>query len=165
MEAIYIPRLLKALEQTEILPINDFIKDINTLSPVKGTLTIAHRGTYLEVTVQAKAILTLTCDRCLQQYNHRLILDTSELLWLDKNTPEHYELMVDKDLLEENLEESLESNGYFDTYNWLYEQLSLAMPLRQLCGKNCHPPATSQPTEELQDSRWSVLQTLKDQLN
>ena len=165
MKAIYIPGLLKAPEQTENFAIHDFIEGIDTLSPVKGSLTIAHRGTFLEVTVQAKAILTLICDRCLQQYNHRLNIDTSELLWLNKNAPQDNMVIVDKDLSEENLEESLSPNGYFDGYKWLYEQLSLSMPLRQLCGKDCHPPETSQPTETLQDSRWSVLQTLKNQLN
>ncbi|MGK7930853.1 MAG: DUF177 domain-containing protein [Microcystaceae cyanobacterium] len=164
MEAIYIPRLLKAPEQTEILPIEDFITGINTLSPVKGSLTIAHRGTYLEVTIQAQAILTLTCDRCLQQYNHRLTLNTSELLWLDKNILDNENLNVDTEKFDDDLGESLASNGYFDAYSWLYEQLSLAMPLRQLCGKNCNPPATSQPPKTLQDSRWSILETLKDQL-
>ncbi|MGK7944396.1 MAG: DUF177 domain-containing protein [Microcystaceae cyanobacterium] len=165
MEAIYIPRLLKAPKHTEIIQIQDFITGIDTLSPVKGSLSIAHRRTYLEVTVQAKAILTLSCDRCLQQYNHRLTLDTSELLWLDKNVPEDETSIGDKELSEDNLEESLASDGYFDVYNWLYEQLSLAMPLRQLCGRDCQPPAISQPTDSLKDSRWSVLETLKNQLN
>jgi uncharacterized protein len=165
MAAIYIPNLLKAPQQTETLPIEDFIEGINSLSPVKGFLKIAHRGTYLEVSIQAKTILTLTCDRCLQQYNHRLSLNTSELLWLDENAGDHDYLLLDKDLCEENLSESVSPDGYFDAYKWLYEQLSLALPLRQLCGKDCQPPEISQPNEILQDSRWSALASLKDQLN
>ena len=49
---------------------------------MKGTLKVIHQGDYLQVKIKADTIITLTCDRCLQQYNHRLLINTEELIWL-----------------------------------------------------------------------------------
>ena len=72
MEAIYIPQLLKAPQKTEEIQVQEFIDGLESLTPVRGKMAVVHRGNYLEVSVQAETIITLTCDRSLQQYNHRL---------------------------------------------------------------------------------------------
>lgn len=76
MEAIYIPQLLKAREQTQTIEVDEFLPDLETLTPVRGRISVQHRGNYLEVSAQAETIITLNCHRCLQQYNHRLKLNT-----------------------------------------------------------------------------------------
>ena len=47
-------------------------------------MSIRHGGTFLEILAQAETIVTLTCDRCLQNYNYRLSIDTSEIIWLEE---------------------------------------------------------------------------------
>ena len=65
----------------------------------------------------------------------------------------------------EDLSETLSPDGHFDAQGWLYEQLCLAVPLRQLCGKDCQPPKTkTEENEPKIDSRWSGLEALKQQL-
>ncbi|MGF1479440.1 MAG: DUF177 domain-containing protein [Cyanophyceae cyanobacterium] len=163
MEAIYIPRLLKAPEKTEEIPVQEFIAGLETLTPIRGKMIVNHGGSYLEVAASAETIVTLMCDRCLQQYNHRLSLDTSELIWLDKTS----ELTNSVPSVQESLEdlsESLPPHGYFQPEPWLYEQLSLAMPLRRLCNKNCQPPASASEQKPSVDSRWATLAVLKNQL-
>lgn len=166
MEAIYIPHLLKAPRRKAEIIVDDAIADLDTLVPVKGTIVVRHRGNFLEVISQAETITTLVCDRCLQHYNHRLAIDTSELIWLENQLQDVDDIPTEREVSIEDLSESLPPNGHFDPEAWLYEQLSLALPLRKVCGKDC-PGAIVKTTKEDNhiDRRWSSLAALKEQLN
>ncbi|MEA5508778.1 YceD family protein [Crocosphaera sp. UHCC 0190] len=165
MQPIYIPHLLQIPNRTQTLLLDDIVPGLDTLTPVRGKVLIRHGGTFLEIGLRVETIMTLSCDRCLQQYNHRLTLDTSEIIWLDKNADLPQNFPQEREIAWEDLSETLSPEGHFDPNSWLYEQLSLAIPLRQLCGKNCQAPRT-QPDENptIIDSRWSSLESLKGQL-
>lgn len=168
MEAIYIPRLLKAREKKEELKIQETIPGLNTLTPIRGVMVVRHGGNFLEVSAQAETIVTLSCDRCLQNYNYRLSIDTSEIIWLEKETDLLDIPPQEKEVPLEDLSETLPPDGYFQPDAWLYEQLSLAMPMRQLCGENCQGPSgiqSSSATSPRVDSRWAALEALKNQLS
>jgi uncharacterized protein len=165
MEAIHIPWLLKLPEQTDVIQVNEFLPDLETLIPVRGRLQVTHQGNYLEVGVQAETIITLTCDRCLQQYNHRLAIDTSEMVWLDESAQQADYGFLERETPLEELVETLPPQGYFQPDTWLYEQLCLALPPRQLCDQQCpgisiNNSGSSSPT----DRRWEALEALKRQL-
>lgn len=165
MQAIYIPHLLTAPNRTQTLILDDFVPELETLTPLRGKMMIRHGGTFLDVGVQGETIITLTCDRCLQQYNRRLSLDTSEIIWLNKDAELVDNYPQEREVAWEDLSENLSPHGHFDPQSWLYEQLSLAIPLRQLCGKDCQPPTTkTNDTKPTIDSRWSGLEALKRQL-
>jgi uncharacterized protein len=165
MKPIYIPQLLKALNRKETIIIEDFIKDLPTLTPVRGEILVKHGGNFLEVEINAETIVTLTCDRCSKQYNYRLNIENNELIWLDEKA-ESWDKFPDEKLELDNLEESLDPQGYFEVENWLYEQLSLALPLQKICDENC-PPVSIKPseTEPLIDNRWQSLLNLKENLS
>ena len=166
MEAIYIPHLLKAPKRRAEIVVNDAIADLDTLVPVKGRVLVRHGGNFLEVVSQAETITTLVCDRCLQHYNHRLAIDTSELIWLESEREHLDDIPLEREVSVEDLSETLPPNGHFDPKAWLYEQLSLALPLRKICGENCPGTTVEATTEENHiDSRWSSLAALKEQLN
>ncbi|ACK64462.1 protein of unknown function DUF177 [Rippkaea orientalis PCC 8801] len=165
MQSLYIPHLLQLRDRTQTIPLDDFIPGLDTLTPLRGQMTVRHGGTFLEIKVQGETIITLTCDRCLQQYNHRIILDTSEIIWLDKNAGLPAVVPQEREVAWEDLSETLSPNGYFEPDTWLYEQLSLTMPLRQLCGKDCQQPTiTTDESHSPIDSRWASLESLKRQL-
>lgn len=166
MEAIYIPHLLKAPKRKAEIIVDDTISDLDTLVPVKGVVAVRHGGNFLEVTSQAETIATLVCDRCLQHYNHRLAIDTSELIWLESELENIKDLPSEREVSIEDLSETLPPNGHFDPESWLFEQLSLALPLRKVCGEDC-PGATIENNSDEQhiDRRWSSLAALKEQLN
>ncbi|MFN9953953.1 MAG: DUF177 domain-containing protein, partial [bacterium] len=63
------------------------------------------------------------------------------------------------------LSETLDPNGDFDPQMWLYEQLCLTLPPRQLCGANCQPPDFFLPENTAIDGRWASLESLKSQLS
>lgn len=165
MQAIYIPHLLQRPQQTEAHQVDEFIAGLETLTPLRGILSIRHGGTFLEVKLQAETIVTLLCDRCVQNYNHRLALDTHELIWLNKEEQDQEIFAKEREVAWEDLTESLPPEGHFDADEWLFEQVSLALPLRKLCGKGCQPPDLPQDDRESQpDGRWATLASLKNQL-
>jgi uncharacterized protein len=167
MERISIPQLAKVIDQTEVIAVKGFIPDLETLTPLQGEITVSHRGNYLQAATQVETIVTLTCDRCLQQFNHRLICQVSELICLQESAqaePSKPGLEVEVPL--EQLVESLPRSGYFDPQDWLYQQLCLALPQRQLCDPDC--PGIAQADLEGSaapvDLRWANLQALKNSL-
>lgn len=166
MEAIYIPHLLKAPNRKAEIVVHDQVSNLNTLTPVKGKIAVRHGGNFLEVISQAETITTLTCDRCLQQYNHRLAINTSELIWLESELENIEDIPAEREVSLEDLSETLPPNGHFDPEAWLFEQLSLALPLRKVCGENCQgAPTTAEKEENTIDTRWSSLAALKEQLS
>ncbi|MBD2386840.1 YceD family protein [Cylindrospermum sp. FACHB-282] len=166
MDAIFIPQLTKAPERTEEIQVQEFLPGLETLTPVRGSLRVRHQGTFLEVSVQAETIITCTCNRCLQQYNQRLALDTQEIIWLDETANEDQDLPLEREVTVEDLVETVSPEGYFYPSEWLYEQMCLAVPQRQLCDRKCpgiKPVAANTPEKPI-DRRWASLQNLKNQL-
>jgi uncharacterized protein len=163
METIFIPHLLKSPDRQRVITVDNFIPSLETLTPVRGTLIIRHGGNFLDLSVKVETIITLSCDRCLQQYNHRLKLNTSELIWLDKNKDYDKSYPLEREIAYEDLSESLDPNGDFEPQMWLYEQLCLTLPPRQLCSANCQPPAFILPENASIDGRWASLESLKSQ--
>lgn len=166
MEPIYIPQITKAPEQTQVLEVDEILPELETLTPIRGQIRVQHHGNYLEVSVKAETIITLTCHRCLQQYNHRLTLSTSEIIWLDPAADQPYEGPIERELAVEDLVETLPPQGYFNPSEWLYQQLCLEIPQRQLCDASCSgiQPATQETLEKPVDRRWASLEALKGRL-
>ncbi|MEA5570799.1 YceD family protein [Calothrix sp. UHCC 0171] len=170
MDAIFIPQLTKAPERTEEIQVREFLPGLDTLTPVRGVIRVRHCGNYLEVLANAEAIITCTCNRCLQQFNHRLAVDTSEIIWLDETANQVEDLPLEREVPLEDLVESLLPQGYFHPSEWLYEQMCLAIPFRQLCDRNCQGIESTannksdNSAEKTVDKRWASLEALKKQL-
>ena len=166
MQRIYIPHLTKDPGKTRTIEVNDYLTDLDTLTPVKGRIQVQHRGNFLEVSAQAEAIITLNCHRCLQNYNARVQVDTSEFIWLQDPQPEDYAEEVEVSF--DDLVETLPPQGHFEPVKWLYEQFCLAVPQRQLCDQACegivNPLTSDEPSIET-DQRWAALSALKQQLS
>jgi uncharacterized protein len=171
MQAVYIPHLEKAPDKTRVIIFEEKLDDLGALTPVKGRLSIQHRGNFLEVKAQAETIMTLTCDRCLQNYNQRLQLDASEVIWLQAD-PESEVLALEREVPIDDLIETLSPQGHFDPALWLYEHFCLAIPQKQLCNAQCAgidlPNQADEPsvatTMPSSDGRWAALSQLQQQL-
>lgn len=162
MEEVFIPQLTKLPERTEVIQFEQFVTGLDTLTPVRGQLKVTHKGNYLEVTAQADTIITLNCHRCLQQYNHRLSLNTAEIIWLDEAADQPYEGPLEREVALEDLQESLSPQGFFQPDAWLYEQLCLEIPPRQLCDPQCPGIDLNHSTSEtVSDARWASLNSWK----
>jgi uncharacterized protein len=89
----------------------------------------------------------------------------SELVWLDELAAEPDYGSLEREIPLEDLVETLPPHGYFHPDTWLYEQLCLAIPPRQLCDQQCPGiPIKEQGSVISRDQRWQVLEALKRQL-
>ena len=166
MRPIYLPQLAQAPQRTEVVKVHDLISGLDSLTPVQGKVKVEHRGNYLQIWAQVETIVTLSCDRCLQQYNHRLSAEFSELIWLSEQPeqalPETMEVEADC----ADLVEVLSPQGYFDLEDWLYQQLCLQLPHRQLCDSTCPGlPEASTNQGNTMDQRWAALAAFKQALD
>lgn len=167
MDAIYIPQLTKAPERTEEIQVKAFLPGLETLTPVRGRIRVQHCGNYLSVSVEAETIVTLTCYRCLQQYNHRLTIDTEEMIWLDEKANIFDDLPLEREVAMDDLMESLPPDGHFYPSEWLYEQVCLEIPQRQLCNTKCEgidlnaAKKSDKSADKQVDKRWASLEALK----
>ncbi|MCS6959626.1 MAG: YceD family protein [Pseudanabaenaceae cyanobacterium SKYGB_i_bin29] len=155
LREIYIPDLLRLEHQTLRVDFCEFLPDLETLVPVQGSASVYHGGSFLEVVIKAKTIVTLTCDRTLVQFNHRLTVDSRDIVPLAYPTPLPREL----ELTVDELTESYPPDGFFPLPVWIYEQLCLAIPFPAIAPD---APAWQSPAlEESVDHRWDVLRNLR----
>lgn len=169
MDKVYIPQLLQQPEHSLEVAINSHLPDLDTLTPVRGVIKISHNNTYLAVQAEAETIVTLACHRCLQNYNYRVAIAPQELIWLQVS-PDPSTLPLEQEVGVDDLVETLPPNGYFYPRTWLYEQICLALPQRQICDSNCRGievsfQANGMVQEPTVDSRWARLSQLQRQLN
>lgn len=146
--------------------VDQHITGLNSLTPVQGELQATHHGTALEVTASAETIVTLCCDRCLQHFNHPLRAEVHELVELrgqgddgDQDDLAEINLELARDGMPEgaDLDDRLDPGGSFDPERWLFEQLSLRLPLVNRCGDDCPGPATWSSEPAGGDPRWAAL--------
>lgn len=165
MDRLYIPHLLQQPEKTLTVDLDSHLADLETLTPVRGTLTVIHQGTYLEIKARVETIVTLSCDRCLQAYNHRVAIAPEELIWLEPD-PDPATLPLEREVSVDDLFETLPPNGHFYPETWVYEQICLALPQPQICDEDCpgieirgQGAAVAEPV----DRRWAALTQFQQQ--
>ena len=162
---------LRPLAEGRRWQVDQTLSELQSLTPVRGELHAVHRGNILEVDGHASTIITLRCDRCLQHYNHPLSFEHHEVLWLGdqarlEGIAADTVLEGGSEVLEldpDALTESLDPTGNFDPEHWVFEQLSLQLPLVNRCGSDCPgPELLGAPAEaEPIDPRWAALKKLQ----
>lgn len=163
---------LKLLAEGRRWRVDQHLPQLQSLTPVRGALSAQHRGNVLEVQGEAHTIVTLCCDRCLQHFNHPLSFRTHEVLWLGEQA--RAQGLDPQAVLEGGLEvleldpdalsESLDPGGDFDPEHWVFEQLSLQLPLVNRCGSDCPGPNLKPASADdgPVDPRWAALQRLQE---
>jgi len=164
-------RLLAAPRHWQV---NQPVAGLESLTPVRGQLTAHHHSGVLEVEGAVETIVTLRCDRCLNHFNQALRAEAHELLELATasvgpgaggGTLPHPSRPLDPTELSpsgDDLDDRLDPEGDFDPERWLFEQLSLRLPLVNRCGAECPGPATWSSEEGSGDIRWAALRKLKE---
>jgi uncharacterized protein len=156
------------LQELRLLPegvhwqVDQPIADLESLTPVRGLLQLIHRADVLEVACKVETIVSLCCDRCLQAYKHPLGASVCERLQVAVAEGPELEAAV---FLAEDPVERLDPSGVFDPERWLFEQLSLQLPLVNRCGADCPGPPL-QPSgdgadDQQGDPRWAALRSLR----
>ena len=140
---------------------------------MRGHVSAEHRGNVLAVEGKLSTIVTLCCDRCLNQFNQKLSCTPSELIWLGDEQPTADELELSGEVAEmEGLVDVLDPRGQFDPQQWAFEQLNLLLPVVNHCGDHCPGPPGLQQQPVIPDTktksvdpRWQALQQLQQQID
>jgi uncharacterized protein len=148
---------LSALAEGKHWQVDQPISDLDTLTPVRGGVRAVHHGTALEVIGEVETITTLCCARCLQPFNHALRAEVRELIEF-RGGPDPDDGL--DNALGEDLDDRLDPQGRFDPERWVFEQLSLRLPLVNRCGDDCPGPARWSSAAATTDPRWAALKTL-----
>ncbi|MFM1797985.1 MAG: hypothetical protein RLZZ117_263 [Cyanobacteriota bacterium] len=149
---------LRALAEGKRWLVDQPIAELATLTPVRGEMAAVHQGSALEVSAAVETILTLSCARCLQQFNQALRVDVRELIeFRDAPSPGAGQASA----LGDDLEDRLDPQGRFDPERWLFEQLSLRLPMVNRCGDDCPGPPGWTSAPRPADPRWAALQALR----
>ena len=146
------------------------LDSLPSLTPVRGQITAEHKGNVLVVEGKLDTIVTLCCDRCLNQFNHPLQASPQELIWLGDAPPSDDDLQESEEIAAlDGLVENLDPRGDFNPEQWAFEQLNLQLPVVNRCGEHCSGPpglntatkaaATDEP--QLTDPRWDALRRLQ----
>jgi len=134
------------------------IAGLDTKGPVRGTVSARPDGPLLRVEADLRASVSLRCDRCLQTYAQPLRALVKERLAVGGSAQELAEAL---DFDAEGFSEQLDPDGCFDPQQWVYEQLSLQLPLVNRCGPDCPGPASWGTAEPQTDPRWAALRSLQ----
>jgi uncharacterized protein len=133
--------------------VHQHLAELQSLEPVVGWVHVLYRGEDLWVKGVARTRVELHCDRCLNPYPQKLAAAAAEAIALS-------------DGVESAALDVIDPNGSFDPSQWLFELLSLQLPLKRLCDPNCPgllppQPRAAVPTSSSSDPRWAALQQLK----
>jgi uncharacterized protein len=160
---------LRLLPEGRVWTVDQPIDGLDSLTPVRGTIRALHHGQALEVEGEAETIVTLCCDRCLQPYNHPLRAEVQELLDLAPEGPHRAPppggpsgaVSPEAFVLGDDLDDRLDPQSRFDPERWLFEQLSLRLPLVNRCGVDCPGPPSWGDAPAGIDPRWAALRNLR----
>ncbi len=159
---------LKVLAAPRHWSVEGHLDEIPSLTPLRGNISAEHQSNILEVKGKINTIVTHCCDRCLGEFNQSLSLNTEEQIWLGVRDCQAAEPNNSNQLDQiDALMECLDPHGSFDPERWIFEQLSLQMPLVKRCGADCPgPPQPSTKKSGAQhqqpdiDPRWAALRKL-----
>lgn len=158
-------RELRLLGEAKRFQINQPLAQLPSLGPVKGWLELHHKGVALEVNGAASTQVELCCDRCLNSFSYQLKAKANELIAITASASVAPETELIGSL--DAAVESLHPEADFDWEHWLFEQLSLQLPLKRLCDANCigimPPEVIPEAATVLLDPRWAALEALTKQ--
>lgn len=148
---------LLSIEAGTTWQVHQQIAGLDSQGPVVGHLRAWPDGPLLRLEGQLQASVSLRCDRCLQTYAQPLRARVSERLAVGGSDQDLNEAL---DFDAEGVSEQLDPDGSFDPQQWVYEQLSLQLPLVNRCGSDCPGPASWGTGDPLPDPRWAALRSL-----
>jgi uncharacterized protein len=115
----------------ELSPEEGFALD----SPLEAVFSLQRKGDFqVEMDGHLKAVLTLTCDRCLETYE--FAVDTSLDLLFETESVQGWHLK-EVECSAEDMDTILLAEPVIDLDDILRQQLHLSLPVKRLCGDRC----------------------------
>ena len=126
---------------------------------LKAELDLKSLGDFIEVTGHARGTIKLTCDRCLNEYEHNLdikIEETYAKYSLQSEYGQEVEIKRGQFITD------LDGEKEIDIYDLLYQSVILALPNKKVCGINCNEGMfVSDEDIKVHDERMDIFKTIK----
>ena len=136
---------------------DDFIEELNC--NLKAELDLRSLGNFIEISGHAEGKIILTCDRCLNEYEHKLDIDIEET-YAKKSLQDEYGQEVE--LKRGQFITDLDGEKEIDIYDLLYQSVILALPNKKVCGINCNEGMfVSDEDIKVHDERMDIFKTIK----
>ena len=126
---------------------------------LKAELDLKSLGDFIEVSGHADGKITLTCDRCLNEYEENLDIDIEETFAKNSLQDEYgqeFELKGGQFITD------LDGAKEIDIYDILYQSVILSLPNKKVCGINCKGGMfVSDEDIKVHDDRMDVFKSIK----
>ncbi|WP_320667217.1 DUF177 domain-containing protein [Prochlorococcus sp. MIT 1307] len=157
---------LKVLSAPKVFRFEGYLDELPSLTPIRGVITAEIQGQILKIKGDINTIINLKCDRCLLDFNQILKYDSYEMLLIEQMD------QLKEDFYQDEIVDHIDPYSEFDLERWVYEQLSLQMPLLKICSLDCKGAINLKKEDKLLstdfqyndpksiDPRWSELKKL-----
>ena len=136
---------------------DDCIEELNC--DLHAELDLKSLGEFIEVTGSAKGKINLTCDRCLNEYEHDINVDIEETYAKHALQDEYGQEL---ELSRGQFVTDLNDEGEIDIYDLLYQSVILSLPNKKVCGINCKEGMfVSDEDMEVHDERMDIFKSIK----
>ena len=136
---------------------DDYIEEINCVTPVQAAITIKSLGEFIEAKGHVSGVVKLECDLCLKEFDYSLDFDIDELYAKNSLLDEYGQELELKD---GQFVTDLNGADEIDIYDLLYQSVILNLPNKKVCGINCNGDNFLKE-ENLSDPRLDVFKNIK----
>ena len=146
-------------EPTKVLhyTFDDCIEELNC--DLHAELDLKSLGEFIEISGSAKGKIKLTCDRCLNEYEHALDIDIEETYAKNALQDEYGQEL---ELSRGQFITDLNGEKEIDIYDLLYQSVILSLPNKKVCGINCNEGMfVSDEDMEIHDERMDIFKSIK----
>ena len=114
---------------------DDYIEEINCVTPVQAAITLKSLGEFIEAKGHVSGVVKLECDLCLKEFDYSLDFDIDELYAKNSLLDEYGQELELKD---GQFVTDLNGADEIDIYDLLYQSVILNLPNKKVCGINCN---------------------------
>ena len=136
---------------------DDYIEEINCVTPVQAAITLKSLGEFIEAKGHVSGVVKLECDLCLKEFDYSLDFDIDELYAKNSLLDEYGQELELKD---GQFVTDLNGADEIDIYDLLYQSVILNLPNKKVCGINCNGDNFLKE-ENLSDPRLDVFKNIK----
>ena len=140
---------------------DDYIEEINCVTPVQAAITLKSLGEFIEAKGHVSGVVKLECDLCLKEFEYNLDFDIDELYAKHSLIEGSDESGQEIEIKDGQFVTDLNGEDEIDIYDLLYQSVILNLPNKKVCGINCNGEDKFLKEEQMSDPRMDVFKNIK----
>ncbi len=139
----------------------EVMPEIENAPEAKGKLEIISNGASIEVKGEVSTVLTLVCDRCLNEFKYDLKAVIEEV-FVKGNVFDYTKHEIE--LKNDNFVVELNGETEIDITDLVYQSIIVNMPTKKICRHDCEGEMQIPLEENRVDPRLEVFKRLSDEM-